>query len=73
MPSSPWAAWTKTQNEPEQARNLFEDVDRTDPYGSLGDEARMRLEDLKTKYPKLFAPLMPMPTNAVPLSVEKPR
>jgi TolA-binding protein len=63
----------ETQNEPEQARNLFEDVDRTDPYGSLGDEARMRLEDLKTKYPKLFAPLMPMPTNAVPLSVEKPR
>jgi len=61
----------QAQNEPEQARKLFEDVERTDPFGSLGDEARMQLEDLKTKYPKLFAPLAPMPTNAVPLNVEK--
>jgi predicted negative regulator of RcsB-dependent stress response len=62
----------EAQNEPEKARNLFEEVERADPYGSLGDEAKMRLEDLKTKYPKLFAPIAPMPTNAVPLKVEKP-
>jgi TolA-binding protein len=62
----------EAQNEPEKARILFEDVERTEPYGSLGDEARMRLEDLKTKYPKLFAPVTPTPTNAVPLKVEKP-
>jgi len=62
----------EAQNEPEKARNLFEEVERTDPYGSLGDEARMRLEELKTKHPKLFAPVIPMPTNAAPLKVEKP-
>jgi tetratricopeptide (TPR) repeat protein len=54
------------QNEPEKARALFEDVERTDPYGSLGDEARMQMEDLKTKYPKLFAPIAPMSTNTAP-------
>ena len=61
----------EAQNEPEQARNLFEDVERAVPYGSLGDEARMRLEDLKTQYPKLFAPVTPPPTNALPLKMEK--
>ena len=61
----------EAQNEPEQARNLFEEVERTDPYGSLGDEARMRLEELKTKYPKLLAPATPTPTNAAPSKVEK--
>jgi TolA-binding protein len=61
----------QAQNEPEQARNLFEDVERSQPYGSLGDEARMQLEELKTKFPKLLAPVTPMPTNAAPLKVEK--
>jgi TolA-binding protein len=61
----------EAQNELEQARNLFEEVERSDPYGSLGDEARMRLEDLKIKYPKLFAPMTPAPTNAMPLNLEK--
>lgn len=59
------------QNEPEQARNLFEEVERTDPYGSLGDEARMRLEELKAKYPKLMAATTPMPTNPLPYKIEK--
>jgi len=61
----------EAQNEPEQARSLFEDVERSVPYGSLGDEARMQLEELKTKFPKLLAPVMPMPTNASPLKAEK--
>jgi TolA-binding protein len=61
----------EAQNEPEKARGLFEDVERTDPSGSLGDEARMRMEDLKTKYPKLFAPVTPVSTNAMPLKMEK--
>jgi TolA-binding protein len=61
----------ETQNEPEQAHNLFEEVERTDPYGSLGDEARMRLEELKIKYPKLLATMTPTPTNTVPFKVEK--
>jgi TolA-binding protein len=59
------------QKEPDQARALFEDVERTDPYGSLGDEARMQMEDLKTKFPKLLAPVTATATNAVPLKVEK--
>jgi TolA-binding protein len=61
----------EAQNEPEQARNLFEEVERTDPYGSLGDEARMRLEDLKLKYPTLLAPPAPPPANTAPFNVEK--
>ncbi len=56
----------EAQNEPEKARNLYEEVERTDAYGSLGDESRMRLEDLKRNYPKLFAPAAPLPTNAAP-------
>ena len=61
----------EAQNEPDQARNLYEEAERTDPYGSLGDEARMRLEELKTKYPKLLAPATPTPTNVAPSKVEK--
>jgi TolA-binding protein len=61
----------EAQNEPELARNLYEEVERTDPYGSLGDEARMRLEELKSKYPKLLAPVTPMPTNPAPFKIEK--
>ena len=61
----------EAQNEPEQARNLFEDMERSQPYGSLGDEARMRLEELKTKFPKLMAPVTPAPTNAAPLKAPK--
>ena len=61
----------EAQNEPEQARSLFEQVESTE-FGSLGDEARMRLEEMKLKYPKLFAPMTPVPTNAGPLKVEMP-
>ena len=61
----------ETQNEPEQARNLFEEVERTDAYGSLGDEARMRLEELKIKYPKLLATVIPSSTNPAPYKIEK--
>jgi predicted negative regulator of RcsB-dependent stress response len=50
------------QNEPEKARILLEEVERSDPYSSLGSEAGMRLEELKQKYPKLFAPAAPLPT-----------
>jgi tetratricopeptide (TPR) repeat protein len=61
----------ETQNEPEQSRNLFEEVERTDPYGSLGDESRMRVEELKIKYPKLLAITTPTPTNPLPYKIEK--
>jgi tetratricopeptide (TPR) repeat protein len=57
----------EAQNEPEQARNLYEEVERTDPYGSMGDESRMRLEELKTKYPKLFA--APVAPAAAPVTM----
>jgi TolA-binding protein len=58
----------EAQNEPEQARNMFEEVERTNPYGSLGSEAGMRLEELKAKYPNLFAPKTPM-TNSTALTI----
>ena len=59
----------EAQNKPELARTLFEDVERNNPYGSLGSEAGIRLEELKVKYPALFAPVMPAPTNAAPIRI----
>ncbi len=53
------------QGKPELARSLFEEVARTDPYGSIGSEAGMRLEELKMKHPELFAP-PPSPTPEAP-------
>jgi tetratricopeptide (TPR) repeat protein len=61
----------EAQNEPEQARNLFEEVERTDPYSSLGSEAGMRLEELKVKYPKLGIASTPPSTNPLPYKIEK--
>jgi predicted negative regulator of RcsB-dependent stress response len=59
------------QNKPELARNLFEELERNNPYGSLGSEAGMRLEELKLKYPNLAIPPAPPPTNAAPLQPQK--
>ena len=63
----------EAQNKPELARNLFEEVERSNPYGSLGSEAGMRLEELKLKYPKLATPQRrrrPTPRRS---RLEKPR
>jgi TolA-binding protein len=67
----------EAQNKPELARNLFEQVEQGNPYSSLGSEAGMRIEELKTKYPQLAAPvapapIAPAPTNTLPLKVGKP-
>jgi TolA-binding protein len=43
----------EAQNKTEQAMTLYEETVRSDPYGYLGNEAGMRLEELKTKYPRL--------------------
>jgi len=56
----------EAQNKPEQARNLFEQVEQGNPYSSLGSEAGMRLEELKTKYPQLAAPIAPAPIVGAP-------
>jgi tetratricopeptide (TPR) repeat protein len=61
----------EAQNKPELARNLFEEVERNNPYGSLGSQAGMRLEELKVKYPSLAIPAAPPPTNALPLQPQK--
>jgi TolA-binding protein len=60
----------EAQNDPEKARTEFESVARENPYGSLGSEAGMRLEELKIKYPKL-TPVTPAPTSPVPYKIEK--
>ena len=52
----------EAQNKPEEARLQFEQVARNNPYGSLGSEAGIRLEELKVKYPSLFTP--PAPPDA---------
>jgi len=62
----------EAQNKPELARSLFEEVARNNPYGSLGSEAGIRLEELKIKYPNLVAPVTPTPTNAMPFKVAAP-
>ena len=59
----------EAQTDPEKARTLFEEVERDNPYGSLGSEAGMRLEELKLKYPNL-APATTL-TNPVPYKIEK--
>jgi TolA-binding protein len=42
----------EAQNKPEDARNLYEEIMRNDPFrSSIGDEAAMRLEELRRKYP----------------------
>ena len=62
----------EAQNKPELARNLFEEVERNNPYGSLGSEAGMRLEELKLKYPSLAMPRRAdASTNAMPLQPQK--
>ena len=52
----------EAQGKPELARTLFEDVYRSEPNGSLGSEAGMRLEELRMKNPQLFTP----PPGATP-------
>ena len=72
------------QGKPEQARPLFEEVARAEPYTSIGSEAGMRSEELKMKHPELFAPqpsatipempqnvpriMLPQPTNAAAMT-----
>jgi tetratricopeptide (TPR) repeat protein len=60
----------EAQNDPEKARTQFEEVARANPYGGIGSEAGMRVEELNLKYPKLVA-ASPLPTNAVPIRIEK--
>jgi TolA-binding protein len=61
----------EAQNKPELARNMFEEVERNNPYGSLGSEAGMRLEELKLKYPSLAAPIVPAMTNTIQIPPQK--
>jgi tetratricopeptide (TPR) repeat protein len=62
----------EAQNKPELARNMFEEVERNNPYESLGSEAGMRLEELKLKYPSLAAPIVPASTNVIKIPSQKP-
>jgi TolA-binding protein len=60
----------EAQNDPEKARSHFEQVASGNPYSSLGSEARIRVEELNSKYPKLV-PRTPVPTNTAPIKIEK--
>lgn len=57
------ASLYEAQNKLESARDLFSEVQREDRFGSVGDEAARRLNDLLTRYPKL-APSAPSPAPA---------
>jgi TolA-binding protein len=61
----------EAQSKPELARNLLEEVERSNPYSSLGSVAGMRLEELKAKYPNLEASQPPAMTNTLPLQPQK--
>ena len=65
------AGMYEAQNKPELAGQLFEEIARIDPYGSLGSEAGMRSEELKRKYPSLVPPTTVL-TNAAPLKFGTP-
>lgn len=54
----------EASNQPELAKDLFQDVERANPYSSLGSDAGMRLEELIAKYPKLAPAPLPVMTNA---------
>jgi len=60
----------ESKHDPEKARDQFEEVARENPYGSIGSEAGMRLEELNLKYPQLIS-ATPRPTNALPYKIEK--
>ena len=62
----------EAQGKLEQARIYFEELNRTEPYGSLGSEAGMRLEELMSKNPGLVPKPVTAATNAIPLAVPKP-
>jgi hypothetical protein len=59
----------EAQNKPEKARSLYEDVERSAPFSSLGSEAGARLEELTARNPSL-APPPPPPTKA-PFQLEQ--
>ena len=52
----------ESQQKLELARDLFTEVEREDSFGPLGMQARVRLEDLLAKNPKLV-PAPPTPVN----------
>jgi outer membrane protein assembly factor BamD (BamD/ComL family) len=60
----------EAKGEAEKARNQFEEVARDNPYGSIGSEAGIRLEELNLKYPKAAATTVTA-TNKGPTKVEK--
>jgi TolA-binding protein len=60
------------QNKPELARGLYEDVERSAGYGSLGPEAGMRLEELMLKFPSLAPAPAPPPVPATPVLSTSP-
>jgi predicted negative regulator of RcsB-dependent stress response len=60
----------EAQGQAATARTFFEKVAMTDPYGSIGSEAGIRIEELKQKYPNLV-PSTPMPTNGPTFNIQK--
>jgi TolA-binding protein len=59
----------EAQGKLELARNLFEEINRSDPYGSLGSEAGMRSEELVAKNPNLA--MKAASTNAPPFNLQR--
>jgi predicted negative regulator of RcsB-dependent stress response len=57
----------EAQNKPELARDFYTQVSQSDST-FLGDHARLRVEDLTTKYPKLVPPVQSptSPTFTIP-------
>jgi len=58
------------QNKPELARDNYEDVERSSGFTTLGNEAGMRLEELKAKYPSLNPPPPAPAPKPGPVSIQ---
>jgi tetratricopeptide (TPR) repeat protein len=59
----------ESQNKPGDALDLFEQINRSDPYGSIGSEAGIRAEELKMKLARLASaqaqPAAPTPSPSL--------
>jgi tetratricopeptide (TPR) repeat protein len=56
------------KNQIAEARALYEEIGRNDPFrSSIGDQAAMRLEDLRRKYPAPALTPQPMPKQTITL------
>jgi predicted nicotinamide N-methyase len=61
----------ETQNQPDKAKAMYEEVTRSAPFGAVGAEAGARLQAVLAKHPELATPRV-LPTNAPAINLSQP-